>query len=310
MMGGGSKTHAGGAGPTSNVILGAVSDDNTAISNTKIKANELQVKQTGRAYAVPNQTLTFQARIGSPLLGDILAASITPGTYDILRIRAGAITTIVNDAAWNVIDGEIFFTYAFPAASWQNDDVFHIMPNGDTTVVIGGNTYFAIVACWAGMIFDTTEVIEEIEEIEGHLHNRSFSFPDDITAPMTVTSHANPNTYGNWSLVANAATLLAAWGAAKTHFDANQFMIIAASNNRVWRVQIGYGDGTGPGTKVLGETTIATIAVQTRNSPVNLSPCIRQLIDGSSGLYMRSKDDTGNGVFDTFMEVHPYPHET
>jgi hypothetical protein len=290
-----------------------VSDDNTPLSNTKIKANELQVKTTGRGHVVPDQTICFQARLGSPLIGDMPVASITPGTYDIIRIRGGVVTTIVDDAAWLAINGEVYFLYNFPSASWQNSDAYQIMPNGDTQATIGGNTYSAVIPCWAGMVFDTDEVVEEIEEIEHHLHNLSFRFPDDVTDSRTITSDIvgpNPDTFGVWVRVATAAELTAAWGAAKTHFDPNKLMVINGTNGRLFGVQIGYGDGTLVGTKVIANDTFNTTGGLTnRNSPINVSPAIRQAIDGSD-LWVRCKDDVGGGSFETFVEAHPYPHET
>jgi hypothetical protein len=72
---------------------------------------------------------------GRPALGDL-----TPGTVTINRIRAGVTTEIVTTAACSKWAGDIFYTYEFPAVSWQAGDNYQAVMIGQA-VLVNGATY-------------------------------------------------------------------------------------------------------------------------------------------------------------------------
>jgi len=56
----------------------------------------------------------------------IASGDITAGTYDVVRIRAGATTTVVSGAASSKAAGRVYVDYTFASANWQVDDVYYV----------------------------------------------------------------------------------------------------------------------------------------------------------------------------------------
>ena len=67
----------------------------------------------------------------------IPSGDITAGTYDVVRIRSGAETTIVNDASFSKADGLMYAVVFSDPASFQDGDGLKVVPNNDSTVTIG-----------------------------------------------------------------------------------------------------------------------------------------------------------------------------
>lgn len=151
---------------------------------------------------------------------------------------------------------------------------------------------------------------QEAYEAEHHLHNLVVIFPQitdadgnivpNFASPVTITSHADANRMGAWVKMVDQSDL-----ASYEYFDANQFMVIGATANRYFCIQVGYGDGTLGGTTIVGQATLNTAEKQAREEPFGIK-CDRTEEDGSSHLYMRCSDNNGGSSFGTLIEVHPY----
>jgi hypothetical protein len=113
----------------------------------------------------------------------IPVGSITPGTYQIDRIRNNVLTTIVPAAAASKAAGRIYCTYQFTvAAGWAVGDLFKITFSGGS-VTIGGTTTAFPDAFFYGRI-----VREEV------ISDRIGTPPANLVDIVTMLG--NPNTAG------------------------------------------------------------------------------------------------------------------
>lgn len=81
----------------------------------------------------------------------VSSGDITAGTYDVVRMRAGSRSTIVNDSASSKADGRVYVDYNFPNASWVVGDMFEVWFEG-IQVVIGTETIIYPVLVLQGRI--------------------------------------------------------------------------------------------------------------------------------------------------------------
>lgn len=72
--------------------------------------------------------------------GIIAVGDITPGTYTLVRIRAGVSTTIVNGAASSKAAGSVYASATFAAANWQLGDVYVFTFSGIVISISGEST--------------------------------------------------------------------------------------------------------------------------------------------------------------------------
>ena len=113
-------------------------------------------------------------RFGIPVIdninGPIAVADITAGTYDLIRIRNGTETTIVNDGAFSKTNGLIYVDITFDAGdTWNDNDAYMLIPNMDSKAKIGTTTYFLQIAPWSGMVFNIAGIDAEVAAIEAKL---------------------------------------------------------------------------------------------------------------------------------------------
>lgn len=151
---------------------------------------------------------------------------------------------------------------------------------------------------------------QEAYETEHHLHNQVYIFPQitdadgnavpDFANPVTITSHVDANRMGAWVKMIDQSNLVS-----YVYFDPNQFMVIGATLNRLFCIQVGYGDGSQGGTTIKGQATLNTAEKQSREESYEIK-CIRVEEDGSSHLYMRCSDDNGGSSFESLIEIHTY----
>jgi hypothetical protein len=95
-----------------------------------------------------------------------LSADLTAGTITIYRIRAAGFSVIVNAAACSKGNGQIYYGYTFPSASWQAGDIYYAVLNGQE-VVVNGITYPISFNAIYGRISREAEIVEDLTDIKG-----------------------------------------------------------------------------------------------------------------------------------------------
>ena len=161
---------------------------------------------------------------------------------------------------------------------------------------------------------DLTQVFNEAQEIEQHVHNVGHIFPQttdsngnevaDYTSLVNVQSDAvSSNKFGSWEEIASAADIS---DIDYPYFDPHELLIVDADTSEQYNIQIGYGDGSSNGTTVIGNAQLAvgTNFTSEREIPVQ---CIRIQNDGVSNLYVRTSCSTGGNSFDCNLNIHAYP---
>jgi len=158
------------------------------------------------------------------ITGPIAAADITPGTYDLIRIRNGTETTIVKDGAFSKADGLIYVDITFDAGdTWNDDDGYMLIPNMDQKAKIGTTTYFLQIAPWSGMVFNIAGIDAEVAAIEAKLDNGTYGLAalntdlDTLLARLTAAragylDYLNNATYGLPALNTDLDTIIALLG--------------------------------------------------------------------------------------------------
>jgi hypothetical protein len=143
-----------------------------------------------------------------------------------------------------------------------------------------------------------------VNEIEHHLHSRSYVFPESCIYAVTCSSHGTADTFGTWQWVASGSTFTASYGKAPHAFDPHQITYQGATTNKNFYVQLGYGDGVTASTAVLG-TDVFNSAAATRHGFDNFQT---EPIDyvSSHSLYARCKDDNGGSSIAVRVGVHFY----
>lgn len=107
---------------------------------TSILAGPAGVERDAPSLVSLDTSLIFALSIRQ-LDGTLIPAEdITPGTYDIYRLRAGVQTQVVTAGESSSAIGRVYFTYSFPAGSWQIGDLFYCIWKG-VSYSEGGNTY-------------------------------------------------------------------------------------------------------------------------------------------------------------------------
>jgi hypothetical protein len=107
-----------------------------------------------------NIGLTIITANGAPPVGDI-----TPGTISIYRIRAGASTLIVNAAACSEAEGNVFYSYTFPSASWQAGDSYLAVTVGQS-VVVNGTDYPLSTTAMQGYVTREIAILADTDELQ------------------------------------------------------------------------------------------------------------------------------------------------
>lgn len=123
------------------------------------------------------ETLGFRFAISviDNINGPIAAADITAGTYDLIRIRDGVETVIVNDGAFSKAAGLVYVDINFNTDdTWNENDAYMLIPNMDQQAVIDAVTYYLQIAPWSGMVIDLENISSEIATIEGKLDNATY----------------------------------------------------------------------------------------------------------------------------------------
>jgi hypothetical protein len=95
-------------------------------------------------------------------------ADITPGTISIYRIRAGASTLIVNAAAASEAEGNAFYSYTFPSASWQAGDSYLAVMVGQS-VIVNGTNYPLSTTAMQGYVTREIAILTDTNEVQTDL---------------------------------------------------------------------------------------------------------------------------------------------
>jgi hypothetical protein len=129
--------------------------------------------------------------------GPIAAANITAGTYDLIRIRNGTETTIVNDGAFSKANGLVYVDITFDAGdTWNDNDAYMLIPNMDSKAKIGTTTYFLQIAPWSGMVFNIAGIDAEVAAIEAKLDNDTYGLAALNTDLDIIIAALANGTYG------------------------------------------------------------------------------------------------------------------
>jgi hypothetical protein len=130
----------------------------------------------GAYYLVPTSELPEITFVGSGITFAITlinrqtgvsipVADITPGTIDVIRVRAGAETTIHAGVSLLKKDGILYYTIQIASANWAIDDVCRVEQNTKSTVDIGGDTYDVTLIPQGCLVTDLGDQIDTIESI-------------------------------------------------------------------------------------------------------------------------------------------------
>ena len=168
--------------------------------------------------------------------GPIAAADITAGTYDLIRIRNGTETTIVNDGAFSKANGLIYVDITFDAGdTWNDNDAYMLIPNMDSKAKIGTTTYFLQIAPWSGMVFNIAGIDAEVAAIEAKLDNGTYGLAalnTDLDIVLAALANA---TYGLPALNIDLDTIIALLGTpAGASLAADIIAIEAKLDNGTW----------------------------------------------------------------------------
>lgn len=156
----------------------AVGVDKTLMAYTKgilntvvaLGTNQLDVAVYGPQTIDVNNTGHFEAMLTDRDTGLIAVGAITPGTYSIVRTRAGADTVIVAaGTAFSEATGRVYVDYTFAAANWATDDTFKLIPAGDTIVAIGGVNYYPAIPVFSGIVEDIGTIEGKVDTIDTNL---------------------------------------------------------------------------------------------------------------------------------------------
>jgi hypothetical protein len=116
----------------------------TALASSSVDVKKLEAKTIGPSSAKVGDNIHLEVELYDKSTGLITNANITAGTFDLVRRRVGVADSIIlNDQAWSKADGKVYYDYSNTASNWQEQDQLLIKPNGDTTVVIAGITFYA-----------------------------------------------------------------------------------------------------------------------------------------------------------------------
>jgi len=141
-------------------------------SNVLAVINErLVTSENSPSLVAEDETFRFAVTVIDNDRGPIALANITAGTYDLHRIRAGVETTIAAGVAFSKLVGLIYTDIAFATADWNPDDAYLVLPNFDTTVTIGGNTYYVPMTGWSGLVHNLTNIEGKIDTLQAALGN-------------------------------------------------------------------------------------------------------------------------------------------
>ncbi len=139
-------------------------------SNVLAIINErLVTSENSPSLVAEDETFRFAVTVIDNDSGPIALADITAGTYDLHRIRAGVETTIAAGVAFSKLVGLVYADISFATADWDPDDAYLVLPNFDTTVVIGGNIYYVPMTGWSGLVHNLTNIEGKIDTLTGYV---------------------------------------------------------------------------------------------------------------------------------------------
>jgi hypothetical protein len=133
-----------------------------------------------------------------------------------------------------------------------------------------------------------------------HNHSESRCFPDDVSAPVTLTGAAGANTFGSWVEIIASGTL-------NYDFDIHYISLENFSGNDTYRIDFSIGAGnTAFGTT--GNVKRTTNQADFSALDVITGTLDHELCDGSTqSLYARVKTaGGGSDTVDISVIVHPY----
>lgn len=133
---------------------------------SKILSERYHVNVYGPTSIDVDATGHFEAVIMDNDSGLIPVANITAGNYTIVRNRAGTDTTIVAATGFSKANGKVYVDYKFADADWDTDDTFRVVPAGDTTIDIGGSTYYVGIPTMSGYVTDMSTLEDKVDAIQ------------------------------------------------------------------------------------------------------------------------------------------------
>jgi len=108
----------------------------------------------------------------------IPSGSLTAGTIDVIRIRAGVETTISAGVTLLKEDGVLYYIIDLTSVSWQEDDTVKVIENTKSTATIGINTYDILQIPQTCLLTDLGDISTQIDTIET-VTNETNSYLED-----------------------------------------------------------------------------------------------------------------------------------
>lgn len=139
---------------------------NTVLS---ISTQQTEIAIYGPQTVDVDNTGHFELTLVDKDVGLVPLADITPGTYQLKRIRAGVSTDIGAASTWSKANGRVYVDITFEAANWSTDDSFQIVPAGDTSYVVGATTLYPPLPTISGIILDISTIESKIDTIDNNL---------------------------------------------------------------------------------------------------------------------------------------------
>ena len=153
----------------SQILAGNTPEDDLNTINTNVLTiiNErLVCKQNSPSVTSVDETFRFSISVIDNDTGPVAAGNITPGTYNLDRVRAGVTTPIVAGGVFTAVNGYLYVDIAFLAANWQTDDAYLLTPLHDSIATIGGNNYYIPFTGWSGLVTDLSVLGGLIHEVD------------------------------------------------------------------------------------------------------------------------------------------------
>jgi hypothetical protein len=130
-------------------------------------------------------------------------ADITAGNIDVVRVRAGAETTIHSAQVLTKKDGLLYFIIDTNTANWQADDVIKVIQETKSQVDIGGDTFDVFFAPQNCLISDMGDIQSDVTAIKAVTDtlapgyggsSGTLSFDETSAAEQAVTTVAISST--------------------------------------------------------------------------------------------------------------------
>lgn len=149
------------------------------------------------------------------------------------------------------------------------------------------------------MGYPNQRIYDDTHEVKEHIHALSLCYPDDVSAPVTLTGAAGANTFGAWVQIIAGGTL-------SGPYDVHYVSLENASAVDTYRIEFSVGAGNDAfGTT--GNVVFPAGVVDHSQLPVTTGRVDHTLALASEALFARVKTaGGGSDTVDISVVVHVY----